>query len=322
MRGEPTLEIVRNGVRAARDGCDLVIGVGGGSAIDAAKAIGVLATNSGEPLDYLEVIGKGQSLRTPPLPIVAIPTTAGTGAEVTKNAVLGAPDHGLKASLRGPFLQPAIALIDPELTVTLAPHTTASTGLDALTQLIEAFVSAKANPFTDALCRDGLRCLRTALRRAFEDGSDRTAREQMSYASLLSGLALANAGLGVVHGFAAPLGGLLSAPHGAICAAVLVAGTSANIRALEARDAAHPSLQKYDEVAQLLTSGLNARRSSLVDWLWQLTEDLGVQPLSSLGLKASQIDELVDKAANANSMKANPVKLTGEELREIAARSL
>ncbi len=322
FRGEPTLEIVRKGVRAVREGCDFVIGFGGGSAMDAAKAIAALAPNSGEPLDYLEVIGKGEPLRSPSLPIVAVPTTAGTGAEVTKNAVLGSPEHGLKASLRGPFLLPSLALIDPELTLTLSPDATATTGLDALTQLIEAFVSAKANPFTDALCRDGLRCIRKALRSVFEDGSNRSAREQMSYASLLSGLALANAGLGVVHGFAAPLGGLLTASHGSICAAVLVEATAANIRALEERDSGHPSLQKYDEAAQLLTGSLNARRSGLVDWLFQLGESLRVRSLGSLGLQDSQIGELVEKAANANSMKANPIKLTPKELEQIARKSL
>lgn len=322
LPGEPTLEVVRNGVSAARDGCDFVIGIGGGSAMDAAKAIAVLATNSGEPLDYLEVIGKGKAFESPSLPIVAIPTTAGTGSEVTRNAVLGSPEHGLKASLRGTFLQPALALIDPQLTCSLPPDATATTGLDALTQLLEAFVSAKSNVFADALCRDGLWRVRTALPAAFANGADQTARAQMSYASLLSGLALANAGLGVVHGFAAPLGGLLSASHGSICAAVLVAGTAANIKALEERDPHHPSLQKYDEAARLLTGTPTAHRSELCNWLRELTRALGIRPLRALGLKESQLNELVRKAANANSMKANPLKLTDNELHAIASQSL
>ncbi len=321
VHGEPTLELVRQGVKAARNGCDFVIGFGGGSAIDAAKTIAVLTTNSGEPLDYLEVIGKGQALQSPPLPTIAIPTTSGTGAEVTRNSVLGSPEHGLKASLRGPFLQPAIALVDPALTVSLPPETTATTGLDALTQLLEAFVSAKANSFTDTLCREGLRKVRTALKQSYENGADQTAREDMSYASLLSGLALANAGLGVVHGFAAPLGGLLKASHGSICAAVLVAGTAANIRALEQRAPNHASLLKYDEAAQLVTGSANSRRGSLLDWLWQLTHDLNVRPLGQLGLETGQLGDLVEKAGRANSMKANPIALTTEELETVAKQS-
>ncbi len=229
--GEPTLEIVRGGARAARD-FDFVIGFGGGSAMDAAKAIAALATNSGEPLDYLEVIGKGQALEHAPLPFVLLPTTAGTGAEVTRNAVLGSPEHGVKASLRSPLMNARLAIVDPELTLGVPAPVTANTGLDTLTQLIEPYVSIRANPFTDAFCTAGLRRVREALRRVYSDGSDRAAREAMSFASLLSGLALANAGLGVVHGFAGPLGGMLGAPHGALCAAVLAHGISANIRAV------------------------------------------------------------------------------------------
>ena len=320
--GEPTLDTVRRGAKAARNGCDLVIGFGGGSAMDAAKAIAVLATNSGEPLDYLEVIGKGEALTNAPLPCIAIPTTAGTGAEVTRNAVLGSPEHGLKASLRGSFLLPKAAIVDPELTVSLPPQVTASSGLDALTQLIEPFVSCRAQPFTDMFCRTGITHVRTALRQAFKDGKDLPAREDMCYASLLSGLALANAGLGIVHGFAAPLGGMLDAPHGAICAAVLPSAVDVNIRALRQRTPGHASLNRYREVAHILTANERAEPEDLAPWLMSLTKDLGIQPLGAWCLQSSQLPELVEKTAKANSTKANPIPLTADELMEIAERAL
>jgi alcohol dehydrogenase class IV len=322
VEGEPTLDTVRRGAEAARSGCDFVIGLGGGSAMDAAKAIAALATNSGEPLDYLEVIGKGEALVNAPLPCIAIPTTAGTGAEVTRNAVLGSPEHGLKASLRGPFLLPKIAIVDPELTISLPPQVTASSGIDALTQLIEPFVSCRAQPFTDMFCRTGIAHLRTALRQAFKDGKDLSAREHMCFASLLSGLALANAGLGIVHGFAAPLGGMLDAPHGAICAAVLPHGVEVNIHALRQRAPEYLALGRYREIAHTLTANERAEPEDLIPWLLSLTRDLGIQPLGVLGLRSSQIPELVEKVAAANSTKANPLPLTQDELTEIAERAL
>ena len=206
---EPTAEVVREGARRAKDAaCNVVVSIGGGSVIDAGKAIAALATNGGEPLDFLEVVGKGREIQSPPLPFIAVPTTAGTGSEVTRNAVLGSPEHGVKASMRSPFMLPRVALIDPELTYGLPPAITAYTGLDALTQLIEPYVSARANPLVDAICREGIRLAAGALLRAYRDGRDKDARRDMSVASLFGGLALANAGLGVVHGFAAPLGGL------------------------------------------------------------------------------------------------------------------
>ncbi|HEX8711204.1 MAG TPA: iron-containing alcohol dehydrogenase, partial [Terracidiphilus sp.] len=199
--GEPTVELVREGARLAQNaGCDVVVSIGGGSAIDAGKAIAILATNGGEPLEFLEVVGKGRTLENPPLPFVAVPTTAGTGTEVTRNAVLASTGHGVKASLRSPLMLPRVALIDPELTYALPPAITAYTGLDALTQLIEPYVSARANPLVDAICAEGLQRVARSLRRAYHDGSDREARHDMSLAALFGGLALANAGLGVVHG--------------------------------------------------------------------------------------------------------------------------
>ena len=229
IEGEPTIETARAGVELYRsERCDSVIGIGGGSAIDTAKAIAALAPNSGDPLDYLEVVGRGLPLQNDPAPVIAVPTTAGTGSEVTRNAVLGVPGSGVKASLRHPKMLPRIAVIDPELTLDLPPAITASTGLDALTQLIEPFVSSRANPMTDVYCREGMSRVAKSLRRAFAHGESIEARTDMSFASLLGGLALANAGLGVVHGFAAAIGGMFVAPHGAVCAALLPHGMRAD----------------------------------------------------------------------------------------------
>ncbi len=320
--GEPTLQVAREGVRLARDGYDFVVGFGGGSAIDAGKAIAGLATNSGEPLDYLEVIGQGRPLENTALPFIAIPTTAGTGAEVTRNAVLGSPEHGVKASLRSPLLLARVAVVDPDLTMDLPPAMTAVTGLDALTQLIEPFVSNRANPLTDLFCREGMKRVSNCLVRAFRDGQDRAARESMSFASLLGGLALANAGLGVIHGFAAPLGGILNAPHGALVAAVLPHGVTMNIRALRERAPLHPALQKYDEVARILTANPQAKAEDAPQWLGALCEQLAVARLRSYGLEQSQLPELIEKAGTSNSMKANPILLTPDELTSLSVNAL
>lgn len=321
--GEPTLETVRKGVEKARQGCDLVIGIGGGSAIDAAKAIAALTTNSGEPLDYLEVIGKGLPLQNPPLPFIAVPTTAGTGAEVTRNAVLGSTEHGIKASLRSPLLLAKIAVIDPELTFDLPPASTANTGLDTLTQLIEPYVSLRANVFTDQFCREGLARVSQSLVKAYRQGHDRAARESMSFASLLSGLALANAGLGVVHGFAAPLGGMLhDAPHGALCAAVLPHGMTVNIRALRKRGHNHAALERYREAARILSGDSHAEAEYGAAYVTNLCARMEVPPLSAYGLDREQIPALVEKASKANSMKSNPIQLTADELSEVALLAL
>jgi len=228
--GEPTVDLIRDGARRVREAaCDVVVAVGGGSAIDAGKAIACIATNGGEPLEFLEVVGKGRVLSAASLAFIAVPTTAGTGSEVTRNAVLASPEHGVKASLRSPMMLPRIALVDPELTYALPPAVTANTGPGALTQLIEPYVSARANPLTDALCVQGIALAAGALGRVYRDGMDREARQDMALASLFGGLALANAGLGVIHGFAAPLGGSWNAPHGALCAALLPHGMAANV---------------------------------------------------------------------------------------------
>jgi len=294
--------------------CDVVISLGGGSAIDAGKAIAAVATNGGEPLDFLEVVGKGRELSIPPLPFIAAPTTAGTGSEVTRNAVLGSSGHGVKASMRSPLMLPRIALIDPELTYGLPPAVTASTGLDALTQLIEPYVSARANPLVDAICIEGMKRAAGALPQAFHDGGDVEARRDMSLASLFGGLALANAGLGVVHGFAAPLGGQWKAPHGALCAALLPHGMAANVAAMRARAPEHPALERYAAIACLLTGKNDANAENGIEWVRALCVELNIPALRVWGISQADLAGVVDKAAHASSMKANPIPLTAGEL--------
>lgn len=321
VHGEPTVAVVRAGVEVAR-GCDGVIGLGGGSVLDAGKAIAILATNPGDVLDYLEVIGKGKAFAQPPLPYIAIPTTAGTGAEVTRNAVIESPEHGVKVSLRSPLMLPKLALVDPELTYSLPPAITASTGLDALTQLIEPFVSVKANPLTDAICREGMRLAAGALRRAYENGEDPEARERMSLASLFGGLALANAALGAVHGFAGPLGGMLPAPHGAICARLLPLVMEANLHALMKRQPEHPALARYTEIAQILKNDPGADAADGVNWVSKLVRDLNIPSLSSYGMGREHFSEAVEKTLKASSFKGNPILLTEAELMEILDKTL
>jgi len=321
VHGEPTTDLVRAGVQAAQN-CDMVIGVGGGSVVDTGKAVAALATNPGDVLDYLEVIGKGQPLVNAPLPYIAIPTTAGTGSEVTRNAVIEAPEQNVKVSLRSPSMLPRLALVDPELTYSLSAEITASSGLDALTQLIEPFVSIKANSMIDAICREGIGYAARSLRRAYENGADTVARQSMSLASLFGGLALANAVLGAVHGFAGPLGGMLHAPHGALCARLLPHVMDANIKALKARQPEHPSLRRYGEIAKILTGTETATAQDGVTWTTQLVEDLKIPGLSRYGMNAEKFPEAVEKTMKANSFKGNPIALNEKELNEVLAKAL
>lgn len=315
VAGEPTTRAVSEGVARARAaGCEVVIGFGGGSAIDAAKAIAGLLTNGGELLDYLEVVGRGAPLTKPAAPLLAIPTTAGTGAEVTRNAVLASPEHRVKASLRSPYLLPRVALVDPELTLILPPDLTASTGMDALTQLIEPYVCPRANPVTDGVCVEGMRRAARSLRRAFECGDDAAAREDMALASLFGGMALANAGLGAVHGFAAPIGGMFPAPHGAVCAALLPGVMEANVRALRERAPESAALRRYDEVARLLTGRAQATAADGVAWVRELCAALNIARLRTWGLTEGDVAGVVQKAMQASSMKANPIPLNAGEL--------
>lgn len=323
VRGEPQIETIRAGTALALEKhCDSVIGIGGGAALDAAKAIAVLATNPGDVLDYLEIIGRGHALTCAPLPLLAMPTTAGTGTEVTRNSVIASREHRIKVSLRSPMMLPKIALIDPELTYGLPPILTATTGLDALTQLIEPFVCTRANPITDGICREGVIRVVRSLRRAVENGRDTAAREDMAVASLFGGLALANAGLGAVHGLAGPVGGMVTAPHGAVCAVLLPGVVAANLYALRRRAPRSEALGRYARLAQLLTGDSGASGDEAARWLRKLVTDLGVPRLGDLGFPCEDIPELVEKAAAASSMKANPVELTPAELTSIVESAL
>jgi len=317
VRSEPTISLVEEGVRQARDArCDVVIALGGGSVIDAGKAISALLTNGGPVRDYLEVIGKAKPLTSRAAPFIAIPTTAGTGAEVSRNAVLMAEDERVKVSLRSPLMLPAVALIDPVLTYTLPPSVTASTGLDALTQCIEPFVSPQANPLSDAVAREGIRRAAGALRRAFRDGHDKEARRDMAITSLCGGLALANAKLGAVHGFAAPLGGMFPVPHGTACARLLPSIARVNVRALRARQPNAPALARYDELARVVTGNADARAEDAAEWLRELVDELEVPRLATYGMREQDIPVVAAAARQASSMQGNPIVLTDDELAE------
>jgi alcohol dehydrogenase class IV len=323
ITGEPTVQAVEQGVAMARrQGAGVIIGFGGGSAIDTGKAVAAMLANPGELLDYLEVIGRGKALTQPSAPFIAIPTTAGTGSEVTRNAVLASPEHRVKVSLRSALMLPRVAVVDPELMLELPPPVTASTGLDALTQLIEPYVSSRANPMTDALCVEGMRRAARSLRRACAPGRDLEARTDMALAGLFGGFALANAGLGAVHGFAGPLGGEFPAPHGAVCAALLPHVMQANLQALRQRGTAPDTLRRYDEIGRLLTGRPEASAEDGIAWVRQLVADLRIPPLSRYGVQPEHVDGLVAKAGQASSMKANAIALTPAELREILQQAL
>jgi alcohol dehydrogenase class IV len=322
VAGEPTTDMVVAGAGLGRQaGCDVVVGLGGGSALDAAKAIAALLTNPGDLFDYLEVVGRGQALRQSPAPLVLVPTTAGTGTEVTRNAVLTVTQHQVKASLRSPLLLARLAVVDPALGVGLPPEVTAYTGLDALTQLIEPFTSCRANPFIDALCREGIRRVAKALVTACRDGSNLGARADMSLASLWSGMALANAGLGAVHGFAAPLGGMFPVPHGAACAALLAPTMAANLDAARAQGAGTPTEARYREIAELLTGQSGAEPEAGIAWVRRVSQELGIRRLAQFGVRREDFPRILERAARASSMKGNPIELSPERLQGILAQA-
>jgi len=322
--GEPTIALVEQGVAAAKAaGCEFVVSIGGGSVIDAGKAIAAMLANEGALLDYLEVIGRGRAIEKASLPFVAIPTTAGAGAEMTRNAVLASPEHKVKVSLRSALMLPSLAIVDPELTLDLPPALTASTGLDALTQLIEPFTCNRANPITDAFCVEGMRRVTRSLRVACSNGQNIEARTDMAMASLYGGLALANAGLGAAHGFAAPIGGMFTAPHGAVCAVLLPRVMATNLQALRSRgESAGEVLRRYDKVAQLLNSNADARADDGVRWVDELVSELKIPRLGTYGISRGDVSELATKAAKASSMKANPIALTPEELTTVLGNAL
>jgi alcohol dehydrogenase class IV len=319
---EPTIFDIEHGTEQARRTlCNVVVGIGGGSAVDSAKAIAALVPNRGELTDYLEVIGNGRKLENEPLPFIAIPTTAGTGAEVTKNSVIKSIRHNVKVSLRSDLMFPKLAVIDPELTLTMPPNLTATTGVDALTHLLETFVSKQSNPFIDMLCREGMRRISAWLELAFNDGHNLEARENMAMASMLGGMALASVKLGAVHGFAGPLGGMYPIPHGAVCACLLPAVMEVNIEALKEKKQ-EKQLLKFDELARLLTGNNFAVAEDGAVWVKNLVKKLQIPSLSDFQISTAIFPELIEKAKNSSSMKGNPVELDNQQLHEILIKSL
>lgn len=317
IASEPSTDVVSEGAGLVREkGCTAVVGLGGGSAIDGAKAIAALAPNKGQLIDYLEVIGKGKALEQNPLPFIAVPTTAGTGAEVTKNAVILSPVHKVKVSLRSDLMFPRVAVIDPELTLSMTPEITAATGMDALTHLLETFVSNQSNPFIDTFCREGMHRISASLETVYDDGSNQVAREDMAFAAMLGGMALANVKLGAVHGFASPLGGMFSVPHGAVCAILLPGVMKVNYKAVKKHNLQY-SIEKYHELGRILTGNSKAAAPDGIEWVERMIQKLQIPRLSSFGLTPAEFPVLAEKAKKASSMKGNPVVLSDEELFEV-----
>lgn len=321
--GEPTIDAARQACEAARSAStQVVIGFGGGSALDLAKAVAALLANGGDPLDYLEVIGEGKPLARPSLPCIAIPTTAGTGSEVTRNAVLASKERRVKVSLRSRLMLPSVALIDPALTLSLPPKVTAHSGLDALTQVIEPYLTQHRNAFTDLFCREGMRLASRALRRAWQQGDDLEARTAMAQVSLYGGMALANAGLGAVHGFAGPLGGMFPAPHGALCAALLPHAMAVNLEAILQREPQGDLLERFTEIARLLTGDAQAQPHEGVTWLKALNAELGIPPLRAYGVRQADFPQILERAGASSSMRGNPIALSDAERTAILERAL
>ena len=312
---EPDLSIIQAGLEQAKaGGFDFLVALGGGSVIDAAKAMAALMTNPGGLMTYLEVIGDGKQISNRPLPLVAIPTTAGTGTEVTRNAVIASPEGQVKVSMRSPMMIPEIAVVDPDLTLTMPPEVTASTGMDALTQNIEAYVSNRANPISDVIAREGIRRGGVSLLSAFLDGNNKAAREDMALCSLFGGLALANSGLGAVHGFAGPIGGMFEAPHGKICASLLPIVMKYNVAGLQQQDTSRDIQERYLEITRMLTGDPAAGIDDGVAWLEQLAHRLKIPGLREFGITPSDFEKIIPKAQISSSMRGNPIKLDAAAL--------
>lgn len=305
---------------------DCVVAVGGGSAIDAAKAIAGLLPSGDSVLEYLEGVGKGRAYQGPSTPFIALPTTAGTGGETSKNAVLSEiGESGFKKSFRHEMLVARHILLDPELTLGCPADITAACGMDAFTQLLESYVSSNANAMTDALALSGLVRIRDCLLRVVEDGDDLEAREGMLYASSISGLTLANAGLGSVHGLASPLGAYFPIPHGVVCGTLLFEASCMNVRALKERQPNHISLDKYANVGRIFAEhdklDPDAAREALLGIIQAWSGRLRMSPLSHFGVAETDIDRIV-AGSRGNSMQTNPVLLTDEEVAGIIRRRL
>ena len=321
QRGEPIVADVDAALTVAKQNhCDLVIGLGGGSAIDTAKATAGLLTNGGDCIDYMEVIGKGRKISKPAAPWIAIPTTAGTGAEVTRNAVIGSPEHKFKASIRSDHLLATVALVDPDLGENTPHEVMAASGMDALCQLIESFTSNGANPMTDALA---MRALEMGMGFTTDIDPARDDREMMAYVALVSGLTLTNAGLGAVHGFAAPIGANFPIPHGVICARLLPFVVEENLKSLLLTPTNQYALSRYLVLNQTVPISFSAgREKALVNYLHAKIEHLQIRPLMQYGIQESDIPGMVALAKKTSSMKYNPVVLADDVLANILRSAL
>ena len=328
VAGEPSPALVDDAVAAHRRAPpDLVVGIGGGSAMDAAKAIAGLLPGGASVMDHLEGVGAGRAYDGPAVPFIAVPTTAGTGSEATKNAVLSrrGPD-GFKKSFRDERLVAQVAIVDPDLVASCPPAQIAANGLDAFTQLLEAFTSANANPFTDALAWSGLEAFARGFFHAWRGREPAAAggRDLLCYASLTSGIVLAQAGLGAVHGLASPLGAQFPIPHGVVCGTLVAEVTAANVRALAAQAPDHPALAKYARVARLLApdaSHAGPPETGLADILREWTETLALPTLGAFGVTAADIPRIVADS-RGGSMKTNPLVLPDADLADILTRRL
>ncbi len=327
VAGEPSPQLVDEAVAAHANGnFDVVLGIGGGSALDAAKAIAGLLRVGRSVMDYLERVGPELPYAGPALPLIAVPTTAGTGSEATKNAVLSihGPD-GFKKSFRHDMLVAEYAVVDPDLLASCPAAVIAANGMDALTQVLESYVSTGANAFTDALGLDALRAVREGLLPLFQSaGADAVARERMAWASLVSGINLAQTGLGSVHGLASPLGAFYPIPHGVVCGTLVAAATRMNLTALRERDPNGPALARYARAGSVLSGHHHPRDEAcevLVSILEDWTRQMDLAPLSRYGLDESGLDQVVANA-RGGSMKTNPIVLTDAELRTVLEQRL
>jgi alcohol dehydrogenase class IV len=321
--GEPSPAIIDNAVRnLTNEKIDLVVGIGGGSVLDAGKAVSAMMYRSESVVDFLEGVGTSEHPGTK-LPFIAVPTTSGTGSEATKNAVISVVGTGgFKKSLRHDNFVPDIALVDPQLTLNCPPDITAASGMDCFTQLTEAFFSNKSNEYTDALALEGIKSIKVSLFRSYKDGEDIEARTGMSFAALTSGICLANAGLGVVHGFASSIGGLYDIPHGLICGTLMASANEVNVRELRKKSPDQPALKKYALLGELFTDEAGKSESyytdSFIQFLHKLTDDLNLPGLKKTGLDEKDLDLICMNT----EIKNNPVKLNEKDLEEILVSRL
>jgi alcohol dehydrogenase class IV len=325
--GEPSPQMVDEAVRALRaEPIDVVIGIGGGSALDAAKAIAGLLKPGNSVMDHLEGVGPERPYAGPAIPFIAVPTTAGTGSEATKNAVLSVQGvDGFKKSFRDEKLVAEVALVDPDLLATCPPTVIAANGMDAFTQLLESYVSSRAAPLTDSLAWGGMKAARDGLLTLHASAGNTEARAQMAYAALVSGMTLAQVGLGSVHGLAAPLGAFFPIPHGAACGTLVATATRINIEVLRAREPAHLALEKYAQAGRLLSRqgqlDRDAAHAALIDTLEAWTRELKLPTLAHYGVTQADIPRIVANS-RGSSMKTNPVHLEDSDIAAILAARL